>query len=286
MKKFIKKLIIFFLIFNILLSPIYFFIDDRNGLSHYDLILKYQINKIFDTKYFSIGFFGDSSCGYAIDVNLLNEKSLNLSLTAPHTLCGTLEMIKLSKSLHPELDTVIIMQSLNAFYLETDKCTDVINYQNLSSKNYFKILIGSLINLSHKVKNVLKGKSIIPTKFDDYFENDYVRQGNKTEREITEIAMPHRLNNYNKSYIMEIVDFCTENNLKYLFLIGPSVRHSPNKYNLELLEFFEENEINFEKKYYILKNYNIGDTAYHVHPKYKSESTIFYKNLIDNYFKL
>ena len=126
----------------------------------------------------------------------------------------------------------------------------------------------------------------MPTKFDDYFENDYVRQGNKIDKEIKEFAMPHRLNSYNKSYIMEIVDFCTESDLKYLFLIGPSVRHSPNKYNLELLDFFEENEINFEKEYYILKNYNIGDTGFHVHPKYKSESTKFYKDLIDNYFKI
>ena len=90
---------------------------------------------------------------------------------------------------------------------------------------------------------------------------------------------------YNKNYILEIADFCVNNNLKYLFLIGPFIKTSEDKYYLELIEFFNKNEIKFERKHYILDNNNIGDTIYHVHPKFKSESTAYYKNLIHNYFK-
>ena len=77
----------------------------------------------------------------------------------------------------------------------------------------------------------------------------------------------------------------TRNNLKYLFLIGPFIKTPEDKYYLELIEFFNINEIKFERKHYIFDNNNIGDTIYHVHPKFKSESTAYYKNLIHNYFK-
>ena len=285
MKRFLIKLFLFLFSINVLLSPIYFLTDDMFGLSHYELILKYQINKILNNKSISIGFFGDSSCGYAIDINLLNGSNINLSLTDRHTLCGTLEMIKLSKNLHPELDTVFIMQSFNAFWLETNKCSDVINYQNLFSNNYFNNFAGKIVNFRQRIRVALKNKEIRITKIDDYFENDYVRQGRKFDGKLRETKMIHALTDYNKNSILEIADFCVNNNLKYLFLIGPFIKTSEDKYYLELIEFFNKNEIKFERKHYILDNNNIGDTIYHVHPKFKSESTAYYKNLIHNYFK-
>jgi len=245
MKRFLIKLFLFFLTINVLLSPIYFLTDEMFGLSHYELILKYQINKIFDNTSFNTGYFGDSSCGYAIDINLLNGSNINLSLTDRHTLCGTLEMIKLSKNLHPELDTVFIMQSFNAFWLETNKCSDVINYQNLFSNNYFKIFIGKIVNFRQRIRVALKNKEIGITKIDDYFENDFVRQGRKFDGRLRQSKMVHRLTDYNKNHILDIADFCVNNNLQYLFLIGPFIKASEEKHFLELIEFFNKNEINF-----------------------------------------
>ena len=40
-----------------------------------------------------------------------------------------------------------------------------------------------------------------------------------------------------------------------------------------------------EEQIRLLDNNNIGATIYHVHPKFKSESPAYYKNLIHNYFK-
>ena len=50
---------------------------------HYDgadAILRYQKLKLKNSTEFNIGYFGDSSCGYAIDSKLLKSKSLNFSL--------------------------------------------------------------------------------------------------------------------------------------------------------------------------------------------------------------
>ena len=109
MTKFLIKIAYIFPIVNL---PILFFLlilPDGYYLDGGDIILKYQMEKLNELNEIRLGFFGDSSCGHAIDIKVFGGNSANLSLVGDYNFSGTLEMIKRTKMNFNNLDTVIII---------------------------------------------------------------------------------------------------------------------------------------------------------------------------------
>ncbi len=242
-----------------------------------DTILKYQKLKLKNSTEFNIGFFGDSSCGYAIDSKLLKSKSLNFSLVGDFNLIGTFEMIKNAKSKNEKLKRVIIMHDVSVYGYEADLQHKFFDDYSLTTKIKRKLSIfhtklkkGDFINLFTQ-NNIIENDFLKPS--------DYISGINKS------FSMENEVSNINKTTILKIVSFCENKKMDYVFLIGPNLRINKNEYFRSFEKFFKENNLNYTSEYYLIDEENVGDQNNHVRTEYKIESTFFYERIIDEYFR-
>lgn len=273
--KFFKKL--FFFLLTLLSFLVLFKIVVGDDYSN-DVILDYQKEKIKSHKNLDTAFFGDSSCGNAIDAKLYGYKSLNLSLVGDYIVCGSLEMVKMTKKRHPTLKKVILMHTLDGF--NRDK---YIFKQINQEKAFFDILIDDLFVFSTKIITLNISSLFINTNsIDNNF--DYLSQKKKTDVIIPKV-LKSSISEINKKCILDLKEYSKKNKIDYLFLIGPSTKIKKNKFYYQLMTFFKQNEINFVEQNFLLNEKNIGDGNDHVANDYKHESTLFYKNIIEKFFK-
>ena len=122
------------------------------GLSPYESILKYKTNKINKSNNITFGFFGDSSCGNAIDATHFGDNAANLSLVKNYNIAGSLEMIKKAKSIHKDLDTVIIMHSFDTFSIDTNWVHHIKNVNELEQRSLLNNFMKKLKIFRPKLK--------------------------------------------------------------------------------------------------------------------------------------
>ncbi len=276
MRQFLIRIIIFFIFVSIPFLSVLAILPKNYHYDGADAILRYQKLKLKNSTEFNIGYFGDSSCGYAIDSKLLKSKSLNFSLIGDFNLIGTFEMIKNVKSKNENLERVIIMHDVSVYGYETDLQYKFFDDYSLTTKIKRKLSIFHTKLKKQEFINLFTQNNIIENDF--LKPSDYISGINKSfsmEKEVSEI---------NKKTISKIVSFCESKNMDYVFLIGPNVRINKNEYFRSFEKFFKENNFNFINKYYLINEENVGDQMNHVRAENKIESTFFYERIIDNYF--
>ena len=237
-----------------------------------DLILNYQKKKIFSNKKVKAAFFGDSSCGNAIDSKEFGDSVFNFSLVGDYTYCGSFEMIKLCKKNHPELKRVYIMHTLDVLNRETNMYklinSETDEFEMLTKEMY--VFLTRILNLSFD--GLFKNKNVI--------ENDYLKQNAKTDIIIPKI-LKSQISPSNSECIKEMVKYFNEQKMEYVFLTGPSTDILKNQMYDDAISFFEVNHFKLVKENYHLSNKNIGDGNDHVSPDFKKESSRFYMNEIN-----
>ncbi len=277
MKQFLIKITTFFIFVSIPFVSVLAILPRDYHFDGADVILKYQKLKLKNSTEFNIGYFGDSSCGYAIDSKLLKPKSLNLSLVGDFNLIGTFEMIKNAKRKNTKLKRVIIMHDVSVYGYETDLHHKFFNDYSFITK------IKRRLSIFHtKLK---KGDFINLFTQNNIIENDFLKPSDYISGIDKNFSMENELSNMNKTIILKIVAFCESKKMDYIFLIGPNVKINKNKYFISFEKFFKENNLNFSSEYYLIDEENVGDQKNHVRTEYKIESTFFYERIIDNYFK-
>ena len=263
MISFSLRLLIFIGIF--LITLIVFKLVIPNNYSD-DVILNYQKKKMFSNKKVKAAFFGDSSCGNAIDSKEFGDSVFNFSLVGDYTYRGSFEMIKLCKKNHPELKRVYIMHTLDVLNRETNMYKLINNEPDkieIITKEMY-VFLTRILNLS----------------FDGLIENDYLKQNAKTDNIIPKI-LKSPISSSNRESINEMVKYFNEQKIEYVFLIGPSTDIIKNQMYEDAISFFELNHFKFVKENYHLSIKNIGDGNDHVSPDFKNESSRFYMNKIN-----
>ena len=118
MKLFLKKIIVFIICINLPVVLVLIIFPKDYHIGGAELILEYQLQKLKSQKKIKTAFFGDSSCGNAIDAQLYNNQSINLSLVGAYNIEGSFEMIKKAYENFNSLDTAIIMHNIDVFHRE------------------------------------------------------------------------------------------------------------------------------------------------------------------------
>jgi len=269
MKSFFSKLLSFLFLF--LITLIGFKLVIPHNYSD-DVILNYQKKKILINKKVTAAFFGDSSCGNAIDSKVFGDSVSNFSLVGDYAYRGSFEMIKLVKKNHPELKTVYIMHTLDVLNRETNM------YKLINSEpDVFEILTKEMYVFLTRILNrsfdgLFKNKIVI--------ENDYLKQNAQTNIIIPKI-LKSPISPSNRESIKEMVKYFNEQKMEYVFLIGPSTDILKNQIYDDAISFFEVNHFKLVKENYHLSIKNIGDGNDHVSPDFKKESSRFYLNEIN-----
>ena len=263
---------------------IYLKTDYDYGLSPYESILKYKTNKINNKESITLGFFGDSSCGNGIDASYFGDNAANLSLVKNYNLTGSLEMIKKARSIHKDLDTVIIMHSFDTFSIDTNWVHHIKNVNELEQRTLLNNFMKKLKIFRPKLKYAFKKLDFSNLfKISTPIENDFLKQGEKSTS--IQLSRVDTISNVNKRCILDIIKYCNINNINYFFLLGPSTKVNPDYNKLdELINFFYKHTENFSPINYTIDINNIGDSPYHTHPFFKDQSTIFYKKILMRHF--
>lgn len=234
-----------------------------------DPLLKYQLDKINNSTQIKNIFVGDSSCGNSIDSKIFEEGTYNLSLTGDYNIINTYRMIQRAFKKNGKIKNVYVMQTFDVFQREDEQIL------NIDSKelSFFKRVI-------MKIKSLKYFLTIRPfTNFEIF--NDHLKQGDKYYYKGEKLILDRGISSFNKKSILLIKDFCEKRKINYTFLFGPSIPIEKNKFYNEIIDFFKVNEINLIEDFYELDNENIGDGIDHVSYNFKSDSTLFYKKLID-----
>ena len=268
MKKFLINLIFIVSPSVISIIVVLVFIEPKNNFSVLEL---YQNNKIKLIDSNSTIFFGDSSCGNAIDVNLFDQNTYNLSLTGSYITCGSLVQLNELINRKKTPKKIILMYTIDVYNRNS---TPGYKLNNSSYKDFFYIKIRSFKNLVQKVIFRIKEPEVVI----DY-NNDYIKQTqNIVNYKPAEVDI--NLSIDNKKCILEISNLCKKYNIEYTFMIGPNFNLINKSSLLKFKEFFEINQIELNTNYYNLSNYEIGDSNCHISTVFKSNSTKFYKNFI------
>ena len=263
---------------------IYLKTEYNYGLSPYESILLHKTNKINKSNNITFGFFGDSSCGNAIDATHFGSNAANLSLVKNYNIAGSLEMIKKAKSIHKDLDTVIIMHSFDTFSIDTNWVHHIKNVNELEQRSLLNNFMKKLKIFRPKLKYAFKNLDFSNVfKISTPIENDFLKQGEKNIN--IQLSRVDTISNINKKSIIDIIKYCEERRIEYLFLFGPSTKINPDYNKLDqLINFFYQNTKDFSPINYSINIDNIGDSPYHAHPFFKDQSTIFYKEVLMKHF--
>lgn len=271
MKRFLFRASVFFIAFAVMV--VVFELTIPSNYSD-DVILKYQKNKMRAKKYVKGAFFGDSSCGNAVNADLFGDSTFNFALMGDYGYAGSFEMIKLCKKLHPEMQRVVIIQSLDVLRRKTDLSHQVANepsrLETITRDMYVfgeKLMKGSF-------RDLLKNKVTI--------ENDYLKQNAKSP--VIPMLAKGPMSNNNRKAILDMVKYLKEQKMEYVIVLGPATDIVKNEYYQEALDFFANNNIPFIKDNFHLTEETIGDSNDHVATPFKNTATAFYKSKIDSFF--
>ena len=117
-----------------LISIILIFVVPKNYYSDLEFYQNEKI-KLIDNN--STIFFGDSSCGNGLDAEIYGENTYNMSLTGPHTSCGSLSLLKMILK-NNKIKKAYFMFSINSYSLSLNPGYKIDNNTNI---DYFYIKI-------------------------------------------------------------------------------------------------------------------------------------------------
>lgn len=266
MKYFLLKILqLFSLIFITLLFIDYIIVNPIN-----DPIVNYQLEKNKNKSFINSIFIGDSSCGNSINVNIVDSPIENFSLTGDYNLINLFRLLEKIYERHSELKNVYFMNTFDVFQRENSLILNL----NMENENIVKRIYSKVLSIKYMLTIRPFYSPVIDKKL------DYMRQGEKLNNFSKKVVLEKKISSDNKESIILIKQFCTKNKINCEFIFGPSFIVEKNDNYCSIINFFNENNITFSDKYYVLNTINIGDADDHVHPDYKDESTLFYMNNI------
>lgn len=288
MKSLIFKLLNFT---PLLLLPISLFIlnvSDKKVSNDNEAILNYQIDKIRNSSDVKTVFFGDSSCGNAIDASYFTQlsgmKTINLSLTASFGISPLIHLSEYVAELNPEtknfifqispyaLDTVVKPEAHHFILIRTQRLKIFENFsygllqEIFSPKNIWNPFEMGSYEDSKRMRLDLK--------------NDYLIQGNDNNSHSSraDLMFPaHKLEE-----LSELDQYCcSQKGRSCLFIFGPnqislSSQHIKD-WQKQMAPFqclqFVPPQASFDKSWF-------GDSVDHIDPSKKKVTTeIFYQQL-------
>jgi hypothetical protein len=298
---------------TIVLSFVIFQLDLAS--SDNDIIRRYQREKIVSTSTIQTLIVGDSSAGNAIDAAYYTEisgsQTQNIALTGSFGLVGTYEMIDQALRLHPELENIIIIHTLDIWrrpfakegVFELRRGRNLAFWSEFFSRNpYIEYL-----EYASQIKNILRAGRVIAThtplvrfipastqiiSIDK--EYDYLKQETSTYKNGGKILKgSEKLSNLveEKNYaVFEKIDtWCKENKINCIFAHGPI---HETVYQNSLAEILSINNAIRETQSLIIlediffyENDKIGDSINHIDVSIKREVTQQYYEKFKKYLK-
>ena len=269
MRKFLKYLMTLISPSIFLISIVLIFVVPKNYYSDLEFYQN-EKNKLIDNN--STVFFGDSSCGNGVDAKLFGQNTYNLSLTGSYITCGTLVQLNKLIDRKKTPKKIILMYTIDGY-----NRSSIPGYKldNNTFRDHFYIKIRSFKDLIKKVVFRIEEPRLVID-----FKNDYIKQ-RESSVDYYSNEIDINLSNDNKKCIIEISNLCKKYNIDYTFMIGPNINLIDKSSLFEFKKFFETNQIKLNTEYYKIPNNEIGDSNDHISPVFKSNSTKFYKGLIE-----
>lgn len=286
---FIKKVFWFsigLLILFVLISSVLVYTDNSVTRQLY----KYQLTKIENNKnnYTNL-FIGDSSLGNAIDSDefstLSSQPTINCALNGLFGYAGSYNILKTMHKNHPELENVVIMQTLD------------MQTRNVSMPGYVRSInsMGDFteLELEYKFKFIEEYTAYLRSTLSfnkgkkDIISNDYIIQSETLYD--TSRLKPLSVNDINSNkikFLEKIIDYCRIHNLNLIYIHGPmhEEKIQMSKAYIDFVNLAISNSgITLIKDVVAIKKDHIGDNEDHVMPKYKKQYTSkFYQALKNN----
>lgn len=272
-----------------------------------DVIRQYQLNKIRSgNKNIDTIFFGDSSCGNAIDAKyfdkLANTQSVNLALTGSFGIEGSLNMIRRAVDYNKNIRNIIIIQTLDiwrrefsyiGFFDTLTSIRDLANTEKALDKNLVKHYITYIFNpkeLLWLAQWLLgeKHQFSIDQKYDFLRQNKIKYSNGLKTINITRHLISPFLNEEVKTMYTLLDKYCKENDLNCIYMHGPIIdkilqnsEKSVEKINRFIMD--TSKTITPLPTVFSFPQKMIGDAPDHIAPTYKKTVTEEYFHQLKPY---
>jgi hypothetical protein len=270
-----------------------------------DLLYERQIKKMkeYPPEVTSI-IVGDSSAGNAIDASLLSTLTgtpcVNLALTGSYGIIGSLQMTKQAREVHPEIDTVIIMHTLDIWhrpfpregFFETEVGIDTANVPTHFFSTYKwldRVAYRSDVRWLYRFVKYSAGR-----RSNIVFSNDYYRasgeyktysNGKIVMQDDAKLSKPLDKTNYEQYSLFN--EYCKRERLRCIFLNGPMhetiIKNTDPAYFEDIKKIVSSfPAIHPVHKIFSIPNEFMGDSVDHIDVSYKENlTTQYYQEMKD-----
>ena len=255
-------------------------------------LFEYQVDKIKNTSQFGTVFVGDSSLGNGVDAEiweqLSGEKTINLALTGAYGYAGTLNMLRrVAEKGYPK--KVIIMQTGDM--LTRGVAWDGWLHTALTTSDFLEVPTQELLRTFANFDGLTSVARALVRRFgaptNSPIVHDYIAQGASLSvgnREYFKVPVE----SFNPEKIMfldALGDFCQKNSLDCWYGVGPWYEEYCQQ-SSEWLELViakaHEAGLKTLPSPYCFSYEEIGDAWDHVAGPFKSKSTKYYFDLLDD----
>ncbi len=273
-----------------------------------DELRKFRIAKLTEPTAVSTIIIGDSSAGAALNSSLFSKLSdrstKNLSLTVDDGIVGSYLMLEKALAVHPEIETVIIMQTADVWrkhfsseaYFELTRRPDFWPGQTRFSSStslidfmaYATDLHRPLRVINYAAKKVFnpQWRISVDPELEQVTQLPETFAGGQLQVEPS-FRLSRTMEPVQISSFKMIDQLCARRSLRCVFLFGPIheavIKNSP----AELAEIIHNvteiaKHIKVIQTVLLLKNEQVGDTINHVLPAYKDKITEKIYRIIEN----
>ncbi len=302
MHLFLKRSLIFaaslLLIFIGALIFVYRIVPDPTTAN--DVLYRFQVEKIKTSELIKTLFIGDSSLGNSIDAQyysqLSSSPSVNLALTGSYGFAGSYNMLKKCYSSHPEIKTVVLVQTL-------DVLTRPSAYKGyaytISSWNDIRELpiqeelltLWPLLDIGERMLSNVKILLGAERPNNSLIINDYVRQhtheSDPPEKEHKPLQFswiePGQI-----QFLRRMVSFCEANHIDLIYVHGPLskvVAAQSKDYVSDANRVISSTGIRLIDHLVTISDDDIGDSPDHVKPEAKNKYTTIYAELLKPFIR-
>ncbi len=265
-----------------------------------DLLIDYQVSKLYSANNFELVVVGDSSAGNAINATYMSKltemETVNVSLTGGAGFVGTYNMIRHAINTQPNLKGVVIVQTLDIWrrgfaeksYLSTLYDLPPLKFEGiLSEKGELAQFNPSEIYwfLRYKLRGVNQGVGI---------ENDYIAQRDaRYSNEGISLDNDEGLSSFisdEKIQMLKLIgSLCEKNSLTCLYLHGPihdGFYQNSKEVVVDINKKLEKSmSVKVYKDLFIYPGNKMGDSTDHIDPQYKDAVTEDYFRVIKKYIQ-
>lgn len=265
------------------------FFDESFG---YQILYKHQLDKVASLRDVDTLLVGDSSLGNGIDAQVFSEKTgthaMNLALTASYSYAGAYNMVKKTDGAPIKnivvvctLDTLIRPVSYSGYLLTMSGQSDL---RDLSPKER-PALVGAFYEMilsSGNFKATLKSLFGL-NKHGFEIESDYIKQGKPMDPSKLKPLPKARIITDKVRFLVALRDYCKPRNIHLVVAHGPiykGIGESSPDYIQEVNRILSETGIELVPDVLMIERDQLGDSADHVAPPFKTRFTERYAALL------